>query len=49
VRRRHDHPHRQGRALSLLCLLDEGAAGPTACEGMAMPMDKLDDLVADHP
>jgi len=22
--------------------------GPTACEGMAVPMDKLDDLVADH-
>jgi site-specific DNA recombinase len=22
--------------------------GPTACEGMAMPMDKLDDLVASH-
>ena len=22
--------------------------GPTACEGMAAPMDKLDDLVANH-
>jgi hypothetical protein len=22
--------------------------GPTACEGMAAPMDKLDDLVARH-
>jgi hypothetical protein len=22
--------------------------GPTACEGMAVPMEKLDDLVADH-
>jgi hypothetical protein len=22
--------------------------GPTACEGMAVPMDKLDDLVASH-
>ncbi len=27
VRRGHDHPHRQGRALSLLYLLDQGAAG----------------------
>ena len=27
VRRGHDHPHRQGRALSLLCLLDQGPAG----------------------
>jgi len=22
--------------------------GPTACEGMAVPIEKLDDLVADH-
>ena len=28
MRRRHDHPHRQGRALSLLHLLDKGTAGP---------------------
>ncbi len=27
VRRRHDHPHRQRRALSFLCLLDQSPAG----------------------
>ena len=48
VRRRHDHPHRQGRAVSLLRLFDESPQGPTACEGMAVPMEKLDDLVARH-
>lgn len=36
---RHDHPHRQRRALSVLRLLDESPAGPTACEGVAVPMD----------
>ena len=43
ARRSHDYPHRQGRALSLLRMFNQG---PTACEGMAVPMEKLDDLVA---
>gem|GEM_PF-1417338 len=33
VRRGHDHSHRQGRALSLLCLLDESAAGTDRLRG----------------
>ncbi|MBB6254856.1 DNA invertase Pin-like site-specific DNA recombinase [Nitrospirillum iridis] len=33
VRRRHDHPHRQGRALSLLRLFDESPAGTDSLRG----------------
>ncbi len=33
----HDHPHRQGRPLSLLCLLDQGAAGRNRLQGPRDP------------
>jgi site-specific DNA recombinase len=48
MRRRDDHPHRQGWAISLLHLLDEGPAGRNRLQGPTIPMDKLDDLVVDH-
>src|SRR5205809_1803016 len=34
-------------ALPISCSM-KARQGPTACEGMAVPMDKLDNLVADH-
>ncbi|SMG55910.1 hypothetical protein SAMN02746000_03767 [Paracoccus sp. J56] len=48
MRRGHDYPHRQRRALSLLCLLDEGAAGSDRLRGHGRADGKLDDLVVNH-
>lgn len=36
-----------GRYRYYVCSM-KARQGPTACEGMAVPMEKLDDLVADH-
>jgi len=48
LRRRDDAAHRQERPLSLLCLLDPGAAGRHRLQGGAIPMDKLDRMVVSH-
>jgi hypothetical protein len=48
VRRSHDHPHRQGWALSLLYLLDQARQGETGCSGRSIPMPQLDAIVCDH-
>ena len=41
------HTGKGGRYRYYACSM-KARQGPTACEGMAVPMDKLDDLVASH-